>query len=185
MQTYKRAITPPQSCIVLFLILCFWLRIHPSPSLSVSVSGLPFSLLSISLGWSLFLPSCSFLILFISHRVGPQRHSVELSDLNKCLRLEPRLSCGLGCQCGSWCSSHSVVPRRLNESLSKPPPSSVCHFQFVASIFNGLGDVRKAPASISVWINKIVEDGYCFPITVAFILMQIQCENVWDIIQFA
>lgn len=78
---------------------------------------------------------------------------MEMSDLNKCLRLEPGLSCGLGCQRGSRCSSHSVVPRRLNESLSKRPPpqsSSVCHSQFVASIFNGLGDARKAPASISV-----------------------------------
>ena len=74
-----------------------------------------------SLGWSLFLPSFSFLILFISHRDAPQRPSVELSDLNKCLRLEPGLSCGLGCWCGSRCSSHSALPWRLNESLSKPP----------------------------------------------------------------
>ncbi len=64
-----------------------------------------------------------------------------------------------------------------------PPSSSVCHSQFVASIFNGLGDVRKAPASISVWTNKIVQNGYCFPITVAFIWTQIRCENVWDIVQ--
>lgn len=51
---------------------------------------------------------------------GPQRHSAELSDLNKCLRLELGLSCGLGCQRGSRCSSRTVVIRHFNELLSKP-----------------------------------------------------------------
>lgn len=188
MQTNKRAITRPQSLSVLFLFLsgcafvclCVYLCVSLRPPLPLSVY--------ISLGWSRFLPSSSFLILFISHRDGPQRHPVELSDLNKCLRLEPGLSCGLGCRCGSRRSSHSAVPRRLNESLSKPPcrpPSSVCHSQFVASIFNGLGDVRKAPASVPGWAHWIIEDGYCFPITAPFIWMQIRCENIWDMIQFA
>lgn len=61
-------------------------------------------------------------------------------------------------------SLRCAVAWRLNESLSKPPhhhsSSSVCRSQFVVSIFNGLGDVRKAPATISVLTNKIVEDGY-------------------------
>lgn len=140
-----------------FVSDCVFVFLHVSLCVSLWPSLLA---LSASLGWSLFLPSSPSLILFISHRDGPQRRSVELSDLNKCLRLEQGLSCGLGCQCGSWCLSHSVVMRRLNESLSKPPPppSSVCHSLFVASIFNGLGDVRKAPVSASAW--RKVEDSW-------------------------
>ena len=164
MHSYKRAITPSQFLSVLFLFLCFRLSV----SVSICVSPWP-SLLSpsLSLGWSLFLlPPSSFLILFISRRDAPQRHSAELSDLNKCLRLEPGLSCGLGCTMWETVleSLRCAVAWQLNESLSKPPrhhsSSSVCRSQFVVSIFNGLGDVRKAPASISVLTNKILEDGY-------------------------
>ena len=170
-----------------FVSRCVCLSVPLSLSLYLSLWPSLLSL-STSLCRSLLLHSSSFLILFISRRDGPQRRSVELSDLNKCLRLEPGLSCGLGCLRGRRCSSHSIVPQRLNEPLSKPPPlppSAVCHSRFVASIFNDLEDVRKAPASVSVWTNKIVEAGHCFLITAAITLTQIQRENCWDIGQFA
>lgn len=86
-------------------------------SLFMSLCGLATSL-SASLGWSL-LPLSSFLNLFIvSHRDGPQRHWAELSDLNKCLRLESGLSCGLGCQSGSRHISQSIV-MHVSVSLSQ------------------------------------------------------------------
>lgn len=116
-----------------FLVVsgCIFIRLCHHPCLS----GLPFSLyLHHSVGLSSFASS-SFLILFISGRDAPQRHSAELSDLNKCLWLERGLSCGLGCCCRSRCSSHSAAPLRLNESLSKPPSllrlsHSVCGIYF-------------------------------------------------------
>lgn len=121
MQTNKRAITPPS--VSRFLIFCFFVSSRVFVCLRLFLAASPFSLhLRHSVDLSLFLPRSSFLVLFISRGDGPQRRSAELSDLNKCLRLELRLSCGLGRRRGSRCWSHSVVPRRLNETLSKPPP---------------------------------------------------------------
>lgn len=40
----------------------------------------------------------------------------------------------------------------------------------MASIFNSMGDVQKTLASISILTNKIVVDGYFFPVTVVFVL---------------
>lgn len=101
-------------CISCFALLLLLLLLSPS---CLSQRGLPTSL---CLHLSLSLPTSFCLILFISHRDGPQRHSAELSDLNKCLRLELGLSCGLGCRRRSRCSSRTVVIRHFNESLSKP-----------------------------------------------------------------
>lgn len=69
-----------------------------------------------------FLPSAlsSRFLLYLTEMLL-REILVELSDLNKCLRLERRLSWGLGFLCGSWCSSRSAVPLCLDESLSQPP----------------------------------------------------------------
>lgn len=97
-----------------FFLSCFYTSRQRERSFPLSASSVALSVClstaspSLSPSASLFLPSSSLLILFISHIDGPQRHSAELSDLNKCLRLEPGLSCGLGCQIGSRCSSRTV-----------------------------------------------------------------------------
>lgn len=120
-----RSSVPPQSpCAFLSpLQLCLLF-------LFMSFCGLATSL-SASLGWSPLLLLSSFPNLFIvSHRDGPQRHWTELSDLNKCLRLESGLSCGLGCQSGSRHVSQSVV-MHVSMSLSQRlSPSSP--FMFVS-----------------------------------------------------
>lgn len=115
----------------LFLIALTSARLSPAfPSLSVYIN------------WLFFLslpPPSSFLILFISHSDAPRRHSAKLSDLNKCLRLERGLSCGLGRRCGSQCSSNSIV-RDVEMSLCQiAPPSSppsvtlsLCHLFLIS-----------------------------------------------------
>lgn len=115
----------------------------------------PRSGLSLSLVWSLFLPSLSFfssfLILFISRRDAPQRHPAELSDLNKCLRLEPALSCGLCCRCGRQCCQ-SVPP------FPPPPPSISPPSLFVTlslwRLFLMAGETCGKPLCLCLGLNK-------------------------------
>lgn len=176
MQTNRRAITPSQSrmCFIFvgFVSGCVFafLRHYLCLTLALSLS------LSIYITWSVFLSlplplSSSFLILFISHRDAPQRHSAELSDLNKCLRLELGLSCGLGCRCGSQSSSHFVVLRCLNESLSRlplPPPPSVTLSLWHLFLMGWEMCGKPQPLSLSRQIREL---------TFFLSQMQIQCEK--------
>lgn len=113
MQTIQRAVTHFQSHRVLsFFCFCLCRPLKRPPSFFSAFPSLVRT----------FLPSAlSFRFLLYLTEMLLREILVELSDLNKCLRLERRLSWGLGFLCGSWCSSRSAVPLCLDESLSQPP----------------------------------------------------------------
>lgn len=166
----------PQMLTDIILIVPPFLLNHPASVLFLSPLQLcPLSLvmslsgLATSLSASL-LPRLPFVNLFIvSHRVGPQRHRAELSDLNKCLRLESGLSCGLGCQSGSRHVSQSVVMHVSMSLCQRLTPSSP--FLFVSlnlwHLFLMDWETRKESPSLCL----CTEDHYCFPIAEAIIWM--------------